>query len=177
MALVPYAEPTDLAAWTNEDAPANAVPLLRSATILVARACQLDPYAALPIGETGDALRDATCAQAAYWAANGVDPMQGGYVETARLVQSAKVLSGEYRTDASTQAKQAAAAVDGLCAESRALLDAVNLIWTAVPAFDESSGALASWGLPARPRSSGWGWTSELSGSALARVPIAEELL
>jgi hypothetical protein len=78
------AQPADLAAWTGAAAPANAVPLLRSASSLVISATSTSYYAADPV--TGMAtdpvalqvLNDATCIQAAAWAALGIDPLKGG---------------------------------------------------------------------------------------------------
>lgn len=78
------AQPSDLATWTGTTAPTNAVPLLRSATSLVLQATASSYYAADPV--TGLAtdpvvlqvLNDATCIQAAAWAALGIDPLKGG---------------------------------------------------------------------------------------------------
>ncbi len=80
------AQPADLAAWTGAAVPANATPLLRSASSLVLDASSSSYYAADPA--TGLAtdpvvaqvLNDATCIQAAAWAALGIDPLLGGVV-------------------------------------------------------------------------------------------------
>jgi hypothetical protein len=80
------AQPTDLAAWTGVAAPANAMPLLRSASSLVLEASGSSYYAVdVATGLATDpvvakALNDATCIQAAAWAALGIDPLLGGVV-------------------------------------------------------------------------------------------------
>lgn len=169
MAIQTYASGTDVNAWMGST-PDNVNALLRYATVLVARACNLDPYTAPPdvSTETGQALRDATCAQVQFWSVNGIDPSKGGYLQSAGLVQSAKVLSGEYRTDTTAVAKQAADAAGELCPLACELLAALHLEYVPVPLFDASSGGLASWGLPPRPYSSVQGWNSEVGGPDLA---------
>lgn len=78
------AQPSDLANWTGAAAPANATQLLRSATGLVLEATgsayyDADPTTGLATDTiTYNALRDATCIQAAAWAAMGIDPSLGG---------------------------------------------------------------------------------------------------
>jgi hypothetical protein len=80
------AQPSDLAAWTQQAVPANATPLLRSASSLVLDASSSSYYAADPVtGLATDpvvakALNDVTCIQAAAWAALGIDPLLGGVV-------------------------------------------------------------------------------------------------
>jgi len=77
-----YATPDDLHDWTQQPPPANAAVLLREASILVADAIGGDLY---DVASTGlpaqsrqrDAVRDATCAQAGYWAVNSIDPAKG----------------------------------------------------------------------------------------------------
>lgn len=79
MAVLVYATPTDLANWTQQPVPANAAAILRSASLLVREATRNCFYAVdagnLPTDAViKQAFNDATCAQAAYWAANGIDP-------------------------------------------------------------------------------------------------------
>jgi hypothetical protein len=80
------ATPADLAVWTGAAVPANATPLLRAASSLVLDASSSSYYAADPVtGLATDpvvakALNDATCIQAAAWAALGIDPLLGGVV-------------------------------------------------------------------------------------------------
>lgn len=81
------AAPTDLAAWTGAAAPANATPLLRSATSLVLEATSADYYSVDPTtGVATDvivkqAMNDAVCIQAAAWSVLGYDPLRGGVLE------------------------------------------------------------------------------------------------
>jgi hypothetical protein len=91
-----YAQPGDLAAWTGADAPVNAMPLLRAATSLVVEATSSSYYAV--DSTTGLAtdpvvlqvLNDATCIQAAAWAALGIDPLTGG-VQVAGVASSKSI--------------------------------------------------------------------------------------
>jgi hypothetical protein len=79
VAVLIYATSSDLANWTQQAAPANAATLLRSASLLVRDATKVCYYAVdsnnLPTDATIlQAFKDATCCQAAFWAANGIDP-------------------------------------------------------------------------------------------------------
>lgn len=79
MGVLIYAASADLAAWMGAAAPANATVLLRSASLLVREATRNCFYAVdsgnLPTDATiKQAFNDATCAQAAFWAAAGIDP-------------------------------------------------------------------------------------------------------
>lgn len=95
-----YADTGDLETWTGETAPDNAATLLREASILVGSACRADLYDTLPSGlpaddALADAMRDACCAHAGYWAANGIDPAKGAdgipIVVTASSIDGASV--------------------------------------------------------------------------------------
>jgi hypothetical protein len=95
-----YATPGDMATWTGQPAPDNAVQLLRSASVMVRGATRTALYAVQPSGlpaddEKRDALRDATCAQAAAWSAAGIDPTapvaQRGRVATSKSLGSGAV--------------------------------------------------------------------------------------
>ena len=77
-----YADATALAAYTGTTAPANSAVLLRRASSLVGDAIRAKVYDVDVDGLPTDAaqratLEEATCAQAAAWAANGVDPLAG----------------------------------------------------------------------------------------------------
>jgi hypothetical protein len=79
VAVLIYATTADLATWTQQAAPANAVQLLRSASLLVREATasayyQVDANKLPTDTDILEAFKDATCAQAAFWAANGIDP-------------------------------------------------------------------------------------------------------
>jgi hypothetical protein len=122
-----YATPTELTAWPVTPTPPNAAALLRSASILVRRATLTAYYAA--DAATGAptnpavvaAFRDATCAQAAMWAAAKIDPIggeAGDRVASARTIGSASVTYG----DAAATAKARAVAAAQLCQEARLIL-------------------------------------------------------
>lgn len=128
------ATPDDLAAWTTTDAPANAVVLLRSATLLVQEATaqayyDVDPLTGLATDrQTGQALNDATCIQAAAWAALGINPLLGGVadvgVESATKIGTASITYA----DAALVAQAQFDAVTGLVPEAMRKLQANNLI-------------------------------------------------
>jgi len=90
------ATPQDLATWTENTAPANATALLRSATTLVLDATETAYYAVdTATGLATDpiiitALKEATCIQAATWAAIGYNPLTGGII-TATVKGSKKI--------------------------------------------------------------------------------------
>ena len=110
MTLV-YAVPDDLAAWTGSAAPANATPLLRSASLLVRDATASAFYATDATGLPTDpgtlqAFKDATCAQAAFWAANGIDPAAGA-LPTAGVLRGKKLGSASLDYDTAAAASQA----------------------------------------------------------------------
>lgn len=77
-----YATTFDLTTWTGEDEPPKAAQLLRSASFVIRRATRSAIYDVDELGHPSDpklrtAFRDATCAQAAGWAAAGIDPTGG----------------------------------------------------------------------------------------------------
>lgn len=94
-----YATPADLQEWTGQAPPENAVPLLRSASAMVEEVTMLAVYSVDSTGaprnsEVAAAFRDATCEQAAYWAANGLDPAKGELGEQGKKVASSKSIKG-----------------------------------------------------------------------------------
>lgn len=94
-----YATADDLATWLGDTpAPANAVALLRSASMAVTEATETAFYAAdsngLPTdAKTLQAFKDATCIQAAALMAFGVDPNAGGTLEAGAVESSVGILS------------------------------------------------------------------------------------
>lgn len=128
------AAPADLAAWTGAPAPNNAIPLLRSATALVLNASKGAYYAVDPL--TGLAtdpvvakvLNDATCIQAAAWAALGINPLTGGVAVST--VVSAKSIGSAHLVyaDAAQAAAAKAAAMTELVPEAVAKLAQNNLM-------------------------------------------------
>ncbi|WP_350347257.1 hypothetical protein ABIQ69_11510 [Agromyces sp. G08B096] len=140
MFVVPttLAEPADLAAWTGTDAPTNAAQILRSCTSLVLDETKTATYPVDP--ETGlstdtdvkNALRDATCIQAAAWVALKIDPATGGVL--AQSVKKRKELGTaviEYADSASAAAARAQAYRE-LVPEARAFLRNRGLLDAAV---------------------------------------------
>ena len=119
MTLV-YAAPGDLAAWTGSAAPANATQLLRSASLLVRDATASAFYAADATGLPTDpgtlqAFKDATTAQAAFWAANGIDPAAGA-LPSAGVLRGKKIGSAslDYDTSATVSAAVLQARLDSV---------------------------------------------------------------
>lgn len=94
-----YATPDDLTAWTGQPAPDNAVQLLRAASMLVRGATRTAVYQTTPAGlprdaDVAEAFRDATCAQAALWDTQGIDPdnpTAGPRVAQSKSIGSASV--------------------------------------------------------------------------------------
>jgi hypothetical protein len=128
------AGPDDLASWTGQAAPENATPLLRSATLLVQEATAQAYYATDPVtglatdAQTKQALNDATCIQAAAWAALGIDPLRGGVAE-AGVESSTKIGTAAVAyADAEIAAQAEYAALTGLVPEAMRKLMANNLI-------------------------------------------------
>jgi hypothetical protein len=138
---VTLAAPTDLATWTGTTAPANAVPLLRSATSLVLAATSADYYTVDPLtGISTDAivkqaLQDAVCIQAAAWAALGFDPLLGGVV-TASVESSAKISSALITfADANLAAQARGEAFTTLVPDAERRLRQVDLLRSGAWAF------------------------------------------
>lgn len=132
-----YATTEDLANWTGEEAPANATPLLRSASILVRGATRAALYDTDAAGKPSDtevlqAFSDATCSQAAAWGAAGIDPTEQGVGLAAPAVVS-KSMGGrsvQYADlSGSVTIQQARAqAATQLCAEALAILAGAGLL-------------------------------------------------
>jgi hypothetical protein len=128
------AQPADLTEWTGQALPANAVQLLRSATSLVLEATASAYYAVdtttglATDTATYNALRDATCIQAAAWAAMGVDPALGG-VADAKVVQEKSIGSARLVYANAADAEQAkAASLRNLVPEAARKLQLNNLL-------------------------------------------------
>ena len=128
MTVLVYAEPSDLVAWTGQEAPANAEVLLRSASILVRQVTRSAVYATdadgLPTdAATAGAMLSATCAHAAALAGAGVDPLAAG---TDAGVASTSIGSASISFEASGLSARAALRTQ-LCPEAQAILDAAGL--------------------------------------------------
>ncbi len=134
-----YAQPADLDEWMAPTAaPDNATALLRSASYRVADATKTAVY---DIGTNGlpadvdlrDALRDATCAQVAVWAALGNTPGLGG-LDTKAAVRSKQVGSMSIGIDTSVASSVTASEVrrkivdEDLCRDAMLILDQAGLL-------------------------------------------------
>jgi hypothetical protein len=128
------AQPADLAAWTGTAAPANATALLREATSMVLSATLGGYYAVdTTTGLATDpvvakVLNDATCIQAAAWAALGIDPNLGGVIVAG--VASQKSIGSAHLSyaDASAAAAAKEAALNGLVPAAMRKLAQNNLL-------------------------------------------------
>lgn len=139
-----YATPADLSAWTGATAPANATQLLRRASGLVRKATATAFYATdsngLPTDATTlQAFKDATTAQANFWAVNNIDPAAGGLTQTG-VLSSKRIGSASLTYDVAgagsvTAYQDRVAATSELCEEAVDILQAsgLNLInpWVA----------------------------------------------
>jgi hypothetical protein len=130
-----YATPDDLAAWTGTTAPANATALLRSASLLVREATRNCFYATDGTGQPTDtatlaAFKDATTAQAAFWAANSIDPV--AVFTPAQIVNQKSIGSARLGYDTAGAGSVAAyqarvQAAQELCADAVRILQDANL--------------------------------------------------
>lgn len=145
MALTVYATPSDLASWLQGSPPTTVVPLLRSATFVIAEACARNPYSDTPTGTDAAVLRDATCAQVAAWVALGINPDAVG-IDGPAPVKKSSILGAdiEYDTKAAVEARSQAARE--LAPQAESILDAAGLLWVPKPLAD-TSGALRHFGL------------------------------
>jgi hypothetical protein len=127
------ASPSDYQTWTGVAGPANITQILRSVTTQVLDATlgsiyDVDPLTGLATNTLiKNALRDATCVQAAAWVKLGIDPNAGG-VFLGGTKKSARLGAGSYElagADAAARAKQAA--VEGLVPDALRILQQRNL--------------------------------------------------
>lgn len=134
-----YAVAADLAAYTGEPAPTNADVLLRRASSLVTQAIRATLYESDDSGVPTDVdrlatVKEATCAQAAAWAANNVNPLAGRAGVTASIAAKSgggvSVQYASYADDA--KARSDLASGDVLVAEALRVLDAGGMLSTRV---------------------------------------------
>lgn len=135
------ATPPDYTAWTQTvDAPADILSILRACSALVIAATRTSVYDTDPA--TGiatdtivsDALRDATCIQAAAWVSLGISG-SGGVAQPSNAIKRKKLLTGEIEySDLELKRVQSAraAATSSLVPEARQHLNARGLISAAV---------------------------------------------
>ena len=127
--MLVYADEADLSTHVTE-LPDNADVLLRFASVLVRRATRFDVYDVTPAGMPDDpwvidAFRDATCAQAAMWAQNGIDPSSGA-AGVDGGVESSSIAGGTVKYDTS-HVDAARASIDTLSPMALAVLRAEGL--------------------------------------------------
>lgn len=135
MSLV-YATTADLTVWTGAALPTNATILLRSASRLVRDQTSMAFY---PVDTNGvptdaamkQAFNDATCAQAAFWDANKIDPVTGG-ITTAAPVRARRIGTAGLDYDTSVVSSVTAYAAKAfaartLCQESAQILQQAGL--------------------------------------------------
>jgi hypothetical protein len=124
----------DLAEWTGAPAPVNATQLLRSATSLIMDATStayydVDTLTGLATNAlVKQAMNDATCIQAAAWAAIGYDPLTGGVITASTAVAKSIGTAHIAYADAGQAAAARADAVVGLVPEAIRILSQNNLL-------------------------------------------------
>jgi hypothetical protein len=132
-----YATSDDYTTYIGGSAPANIVALLRSASRLVADELfavvyPVDADGAPTLAKDITATLEATCTQAAAWAALGIDPLAGGVV-TAKVVASKNLDGGGVAyAGASDAAAARAYAVDHLVPDAWRILNQAGLTTTRV---------------------------------------------
>lgn len=140
MALPNYATPQDLVPmWVPEDPdrdPASLERLLRAASLRVATATRLAAYATDTDGNPSDpqvveALRDATCQQAALWIGANIDPTVGALGQDL-VVTSQSVPGGSVSYDVGGRSEKIAAAITDLSDESFAILRLAGLLYPSI---------------------------------------------
>jgi hypothetical protein len=134
------ATPADYTTWTTLTPPANITPILRSCTSLVLNATEGAYYATDPL--TGlaievqmlNAMRDATCIQAAAWVALGIDPLTGGVVVSSVKTSKKLATASVTYADSAEAAAARSAAYENLVPEALRKLQQTNLVgsgpWT-----------------------------------------------
>lgn len=134
-----YATPDDLANWvpSSTTLPDDAKQLLRSASVLVARAVNESPYEITVVSDAGtEAKRDATCAQVAAWLASGIRPGAGG-LETGPVLKAKSIGTRKFEYDTNRTASAEALAkreqiAEDLAPEAEAILRAAGILWVPV---------------------------------------------
>lgn len=142
--MIVHATDGDLAAAPWQLTPDNAGALLRVASRLVDAATVTTVYATDSDGRATDprllaALRDATCAQAAAWAALGIDPTKGPASDPGPAVVAAKSIGSASitydRSGAQIAAQARAQAATTLAPEAWSILAAAGLLTSRVTVY------------------------------------------
>lgn len=152
MPLVQYATLDQLGTWLTDWLPDGTVlpdnlpAQLRSATIIVARSCNRQPYTDTPAEPDADALRDATCAQVQAWVALGIDPATTGLGSDEAPVRSSTILGATVVRDTTGLVAERTAVVADLVPEAAAILQQAGLLWQPGPQQDPCATQLPTWG-------------------------------
>lgn len=130
--MIVYATTADLSTWDPTlSQPANLDQLLRSASIIIARAVNESLHN--PATVITDPKRDATCAQATAWIRSGIDP-SASVISLAGKVKSKGVDTATVTYDVATPAEREAALAN-LAAEAASILYSAGLLWAPVPVW------------------------------------------
>jgi hypothetical protein len=136
--MLVYATSADYAAWTGTSAPAGLTSKLRSASLAVREATELDFFATDTTGLPTDAailqaFNDATCCQAAALVALALDPNAGGAVtpsvKESKSIGTARITYAQ--ADAANAAAAKAQAATGLVPDALRILRDAGLARTA----------------------------------------------
>jgi hypothetical protein len=125
---IPYASADDLAAWLEAPVPDNVDQLLRSATFIIAAAINETPYTIV----ADQPRKDATTAQAAAWAASGLDPSKLAAAATGLLTKSKNIGTASVSYDVPT-VEQQQAAVKALAPDAYNILYVTGLLVVPLP--------------------------------------------
>ncbi|WP_422389935.1 hypothetical protein [Arthrobacter sp. N1] len=133
-----YATTEDLTTFlAGKPVPADAEGLLRVGSMLVARETRTAYYSVDAAGyplrtDTREAFRDAVTAQAAFWAANNLDPTAGALKEVSSnhtISKSIKGASiGKSVTLVENSNRERSLALNRLCEEARTILEMAGLL-------------------------------------------------
>lgn len=143
-----YATASELAGWLaglGLSTPVNATGLLRSATLIVARAANRNPYSDTPTGATAAALRDATAAQVAAWVTLGLAPAAAGL--DSAPVRRSKIGTADIERDTTGQADARKAVATELASEAREILLVAGLLQVDLPVWASDTDRLLDYGL------------------------------
>lgn len=146
--LIVYATTQDLAAWVDTE-PDNVDALLRSASLRVARACNVSPYDT-PADSAVIPLRDATCAQVASWAALDIDPAKSG-TDLPGPIKSSALLDKRVERDTTAATKLLETVAQDLAEDAQAILLQAGLLFVPGPLGAPDYDPLPNWGQGVSP--------------------------
>lgn len=132
--MIIYATDAQLTAWLACAPPSDAALYLRSASIVVAKAGNRDPYNDSPSTLEAAVLADATCAQVQSWLALGIKPWALGL--DVSLVKKSAILGADVERDTTGRAAGLQCAASDIAPEARAILLQAGLLWLDVPLGD-----------------------------------------